>query len=271
VRLPGEGISLTEDRDFRAGRYRLAASLEATGFAAPFDALCLDLLQLSLQLPGPAEAMEAVARRMATWMAALRRRAGLSDEEARGLIGELLSLRALVDRVGWEAAITAWQGPDRGLHDFSLGGAAWEIKTSAGPGSAVWINGLDQLDDTGLTGLVLVHVGLAEAAAGSPLREVAAEARTEVARDAPAALAELQRKLLAAGYTGTEAAGDTTYEVSSISFYHVRDGFPRFRRADAPSGVDEVQYRLQTASIGTYLIGRDEALALLGAGKGAGS
>ena len=152
TRLPGKGISLNEDRDFAAARYRLAASLEGAGFSAPFEALCIDLIRLAESQDEGATALDAIAKRIATWMAALRRRSGLTDEAARGLIGELHCLLALSQVRGWGVAVSAWTGPDDGLHDLSVSGGAWEIKTSMGPASAVWLMAWISLMTPGYSG-----------------------------------------------------------------------------------------------------------------------
>ena len=177
--FPGEGISLGEERNPAEGVYRLAASLEGAAFVGPFEALCLDLIGVAESEVSAVDALAALVRRMATWMASLRRRGGLTDEAVRGLFGELCCLVTAAEAVGWEAAVTGWMGPDDGIHDLVCGGAGWEVKTTLGPGSSLWINGLDQLDDSGLTALFLVHLGLTLDAAGKSLKDLSLEIRRQ--------------------------------------------------------------------------------------------
>jgi hypothetical protein len=259
----GEGIGLSEDRAAGEGVFRLAASLEGAAFVGPFEALCTDLIDVAEGESSAADALGALARRMATWMASLRRRGGLTDEAVRGLFGELCCLTTAADELGWGAAITAWTGPDDGIHDITSNGGAWEVKASAGAGSSVWINGLDQLDDTGLTALVLAHVAMAIDPAGRSLRDVAQSIRSTISAADPAALAEYERKLLAAGFLGTEAAAETPFRVASTSYYRVVDGFPRILRNDVHPGVAEARYQLRIGALQPFGVDSAHALAVL--------
>ncbi len=201
-------------------------------------------------------------------MASLRRRGGLTDEAVRGLYGELSCLTRVAYRLGWGAAVSAWGGPDNGIHDITANGGAWEVKTSLGAGSAVWINGLDQLNDVGLSGLTLVHVTLSLDPAGRSLKDVAQSARTSVSAGAPAAIAEFERKLMAAGFLGTEAAAEVPFRVTATSFYRVVDGFPRILRGDVSTGISEARYQIQVAALAAHALDPDQALDIVSAGVG---
>jgi hypothetical protein len=259
----GEGIGLNEDRAATEGVFRLAASLEGTAFIGPFDALCSDLIDVAEAEGSAVDALGALARRMATWMASLRRRGGLTDEAVRGLFGELCCVATVADALGWGAAITSWTGPDDGIHDITSNGGAWEVKASAGAGSSVWINGLDQLDDAGLSGLVLAHVAMTADPAGRSLRDLAQSIRSVIVERDPAALAEFERKLMAAGFLGSEAAAEMPFRVASTSYYRVTDGFPRILRNEVSVGVAEARYQVRTAALQPYGIDSGPALAIL--------
>jgi hypothetical protein len=267
--FPGEGISLAEDRVASESVYRIAASLEGLAFSGPFEALCLDLIEVAESESDAGSAFLALVRRMAAWMASLRRRGGLTDEEVRGLYGELLCLRSVAGSLGWRAAVTAWLGPDDGIHDLSINGAAWEVKTSLGPGSAVWINGLDQLDEGGLTALFLVHHSLVQDGAGASLKSLTQEIRASISSSDPAASAEYERKLVAAGFLGTEPAADVLLRAASIAHYRVSGMFPRLLRSEVRQGVSEARYQIHVAALQSYGVDPDEALAALDPAGGA--
>jgi hypothetical protein len=259
----GEGIGLSEDRAASEGVFRLAASLEGNAFVGPFESLCTDLIEVAEGEGSAAEALGALARRMAAWMASLRSRGGLTDEAVRGLFGELCCLTSVADELGWGAAITTWTGPDDGIHDITSNGGAWEVKATAGAGSSVWINGLDQLDETGLTDLVLANVVMAIDPAGRSLLDLAQSIRSAISAGDPAALAEYERKLVAAGFLGSEAAAKMPFRVSSTSFYRVGDGFPRIKRSDVPIGVAEARYQIRIPALQPFRIDAGQALAVL--------
>ena len=259
----GEGIGLSEDRAASEGCFRLITSLEGAAFAGPFEALCADLIDVAEGELTAAGSLAALARRMATWMASLRRRGGLTDEAMRGLFGELCCLTNVGDELGWRAAITSWIGPDDGIHDITSSGGAWEVKASAGAGSSVWINGLDQLDDAGLAALVLVHVAMTVDPAGQSLQDLAQLIRSAISTQDPAALAEYERKLLAAGFLGGDVIAETPFRVTSTSYYRVVDGFPRIRRSDVSVGVAEARYQLRVSALQPYRVDAAQALAVL--------
>jgi hypothetical protein len=257
----GEGISFSEGRSPLEDVYRLSATLEGAHFAGPFEALCADLLDVAEAGGGPSVALGVVVRRMSIWMVSLRRRSGLSDEAVRGLMGELHCLRTFAGVTDWAAAVDAWTGPDDGLHDITAGGGAWEVKTSSGAGASVWINGLDQLDGRGLVGLVLAHVHLASDTTGQSLIGLSRELRTEIAGQAPGALSEFERKLVAAGFLGAEPAAEAAYRITSTTFYAVTNETPRILRDDVKLGIEEARYQVRVAALQPFAIDSDRALA----------
>lgn len=60
----------------------------------------------------------------------LHRRGGVSLDQEVGLWGELHVLQSAVTALGPRAALTAWQGPARGEHDFTLTDDDVEVKTT---------------------------------------------------------------------------------------------------------------------------------------------
>ncbi|WP_419729200.1 PD-(D/E)XK motif protein [Lichenicola sp.] len=259
----GEGIGLSEDRAAGEGVFRLIASLEGAAFVGPFEALCADLIDVAEGEVTATGSLSALARRMATWMASLRRRGGLTDEAMRGLFGELCCLTGVAEELEWRTAITTWTGPDDGIHDITSSGGAWEVKASAGAGSSVWINGLDQLDDAGLSALVLVHVTMTIDPAGRSLRDLVQFVRSAISAQDPTALAEFERKLLAAGFLESDVIAETAFRVASTSYYRVVDGFPRILRSDVSIGVAEARYQLRVGALQPYRVEAAQALAVL--------
>jgi len=257
----GEGISFSEQRAPNEGVYRVHSTLEGPHFAGPFEALCGDLIDVAEAATSSGVGLADVARRMSVWMASLRRRSALSDEAVRGLIGELACLEVVAEAIGWAAAVDAWTGPDDGLHDITAGGGAWEVKASTGAGSSVWINGLDQLDDTGLAGLVLAHVHMVPDPGGHSLRMLAQRLRGQIASHSPGGLAEFERKLIAAGHLGAEPSAEVPYRIAAISHFAVADMFPRILRSDVSLGIEEARYQLRTAALQPFAIDTPRALA----------
>ena len=95
-----------------------------------FENLCRDVVRCTALATREAEALTRAIVRMCRWHHLLRggRGDGLSEEEQKGLIGELAVLELLSDLIGPRAAITAWTGPMGSPKDFEFQGHCIEVK-----------------------------------------------------------------------------------------------------------------------------------------------
>lgn len=127
----------------------------------------------------------AVPHAVDTYQALLARRKGLNDEQQRGLFGELLVLRQLVQSCGPETAVESWHGPLAEEHDFFLAGVHLEVKTTAGERRKHMISGVSQLTQAPGTPLWLVSVQITAGVegAGLSLPALVAAARVDLADD----------------------------------------------------------------------------------------
>ena len=78
----------------------------------------------------------------------LARAPRLSEDQEIGLFGELVALDRLIDGVGETKALAAWLGPRVEEHDFVLGEADVEVKTTRSERRIHVIHGLGQLTPT---------------------------------------------------------------------------------------------------------------------------
>ena len=78
----------------------------------------------------------------------LARAPRLSEDQEIGLFGELVALDRLIDGVGETKALAAWLGPRAEEHDFVLGEADVEVKTTRSERRIHVIHGLGQLTPT---------------------------------------------------------------------------------------------------------------------------
>ena len=78
----------------------------------------------------------------------LARAPRLSEDQEIGLFGELVALDRLIDGVGETEALAAWLGPRAEEHDFVLGEADVEVKTTRSERRIHVIHGLGQLTPT---------------------------------------------------------------------------------------------------------------------------
>lgn len=109
----------------------------------------------------------------------LKRDVSLSVEREVGLLGELLVLQRLCNRLEIPDAIAAWRGSESEEHDFSIYSIDVEVKTTSAERRAHWITSLTQLVPTGERALWLISHQVTRAGAGNgrSLRELITEIR----------------------------------------------------------------------------------------------
>jgi hypothetical protein len=224
-----------------------------------FTSLVQDVVTVTSEADDAEAAARAFQFRLGQWQRLLQRdrRSGLTDEEQRGLYGELCVLQDQVLPLLLPLeAVQAWTGPEGTAKDFQFpGGVALEVKTSlARPPHEIRIANERQLDDTGLEALFLlfrlleVHRGSGETL---PHR---VERLRKALSPAPAARALLDERLEDYGYFDVHAVQyrEAGYVPRSAHLYGVRDGFPRITGASLPAGVGGVSYVVSAAACAPF-------------------
>lgn len=226
-------------------KWSILLRLESLPLAPMFSMLCEDILESSRAISGGSP-LSFVLRRLSNWRRLFERGLPnlLSENEIRGLCGELLFLQRLFIRSGKFDAVKAWVGPEQSEQDFQVPEAAWEIKTIRPSGQAVSISSESQLQTT-LRPVDLIVVELAECTVDSQgafsLNTLVENLRSDLADDHDAR--ELfEERLVSAGYvTRSEYDVPTLFE-RSLSAFAVKVGFPRITGEEVKSGVAHVRY-----------------------------
>jgi hypothetical protein len=212
-----------------------------------FERLIEDVLsRLELAKSAPAEVCR---QALDDWRTLLRTATdGPSREKIIGLVGELEVLRILAS-LSPAAALDAWRGPSRSVHDFVQEGDELEVKTTTSvAGSTVSISNIDQLDPhlVNTLHLIVVHAIANEA---SPTLDD----RIDQLISMGIPRGELLKKVDDAGYiyeSGSRIAD--RYEVRSVRAWPVNEDFPGLRAAEIPrtriKGVSKIKYDLNLDS-----------------------
>lgn len=216
-----------------------------------FGAMAHDLVSVIHAEDGTDDArvvMVRVIARIRAWQEfMLRDRSGvLSQEDEIGLHGELHILTELIERLrDSAAAVEAWEGPMRGLHDFVLPVGAMEVKSSvASVGFRAAISSLDQLDQAVRSPLHLAAVRLTDDAVGMTLPERVAATREQLSGSLAAA-SGFSLRLLRYGYIEAMAAHYTRrLKLGDVRLFEVTDGFPALTSRTVPRGVISASYVL---------------------------
>ena len=101
------------------------------------------------------------SRAPSSWFFKKKKFEGLSEEEIRGLIGELLFIKKFSLNEDFKENILRWKGCENGLHDFDFKEKKAEIKTFAQNG-IIRISLIDQLDIQKNKNIYLICFGLSK-------------------------------------------------------------------------------------------------------------
>ncbi len=226
-----------------------------------FQQLCLDIVSAGANARTELEAVELALARTWRWHHLLRGGGGgrLSEEEQKGLIGELLVLdQHLLPNLSPYDSLTAWRGPLGAPKDFEIGRICIEAKARRGAATPhVFITSEHQLDITGCDLLFLYVVELSHAPEGAldafTLIDMARRVRDGMSQD-NAAIDSYETLLAAAGFRWEDDYSDSKWIKGLSRIYEVTDDFPRVTASEISSGVSNVRYSLSLVECERFII-----------------
>jgi Putative PD-(D/E)XK family member, (DUF4420) len=228
----------------------LVLSLEDSTRRDMFSTICADVVSATV-LAGEADALQEFIARLDAWRRFLReRRSGLSRAEAVGLIGELLVLERVLATD--PLALSSWESPNDGLHDFQKNGHALEVKAGIGPSASITISALDQLDTNGLRKLDLLHVRLVENPDGRCLRDIVDDIIDALPDDA--SRRAFENALLRRGLMPDDDSArlQPSIQQRSMDAYSVSNSFPRLVRSQVPIAIIDATFTLDVRAISAF-------------------
>lgn len=219
-----------------------------------FAVLCDDLASHLKYEDAPAALSHEIRGRLYQWSLLFEKAAapGLSPEEQRGLFGELIFLKMLLENTpNALPVLNGWLGTSGGIQDFFFADRAIEVKTTFGnKHQTLVISNAAQLDDSGLAQLWLAHFALETPVsdAGKTLNEAVAELLTLIEKEA-GAVTRFRVKLAEAGYFDTHAGQyeQPAYQIRSEHFYEIKEEFPRIRTTELRPGIETLKYSIRVA------------------------
>jgi hypothetical protein len=248
---------LVESVEQGGGRITFFLREQAGVPGAVFPAVMLDVLEAG-EGASVETATRAALERFSSWQAALSRQAGgMTAPEARGIIGELVVARDLVQpQLGTSGLVEAWRSPeDDHIHDFV--GATWEleVKTAIAPGTYFHVSAEGQLEPAPDNRMFLAAVELEPAGEGTSLNGLVHQLLSgpELTAEVTEALhnAMIRRGALLKT-EGGEAAQQ--YRVVSVDLFEVRNGFPLLPRRSLPGGVSALHYAVSLSACLQYKV-----------------
>jgi hypothetical protein len=217
-----------------------------------FETLCRDVMEFADSAVSEDEALERLIGRTSRWHYLLRggRNDLLTEEEQKGLVGELTVLGRLATLVGPRAAIAAWKGPSGSPKDFELHGHCIEVKSRRSAAQPfVQISNEFQLSDVEGHRLWLCILAVDKVASpfGETLTDTVAKVGSLLLQTDPSIAEEWDHCLSAAGFRLEDDYSEFRWVVSAPAWHEVAVGFPRVE-PPLPPGVADLRYSIALAA-----------------------
>jgi len=155
-------------------------------------------------------------------------------------------------------AVQSWGGHARKAQDFQLqGGLAIEVKTTSENVPSVFnISNTQQLDDSSFKQLFIALVQVNEnRAAGLSLNKLVDEL---IGQLDTRSLDKFKAGLLRVGYLDEHRDQyKELYDLKAISFYQVKEGFPRLTTQNIPEGIKDVKYKISTDACKSFRVSQE--------------
>lgn len=238
-------------------RWSTVISLVQTHYLDLFYQVCFDLIESTRVHQNNITGQSFFFERYKKWQNLLKRnRKGLlSNQEVKGLIGELYFLKnILFKELSYKDAIESWTGPERLKQDFILQDIWFEIKSTTSSSSSVRISSIEQLDIKKTGYLVVIALDKTSSLDHDKITlnklydEICLLLDTEQMRF------DFDNKLFDFGYIDRKEYDNEMYRFMDINYYVVNDSFPRLLKEGIPSEIIEAVYELSLSGIENYRI-----------------
>ena len=246
-------IEVSQRQRPQDGKWTLSFDLLLSEQSDVFAFFCSDILEYTRHCSSEAEGVQLIENRWKQWNLLLekQRKSLLSASEQLGRIGELYTMIQFIQNGRQpEETVSAWVGPEGADRDFEFSDAWYEVKTTGAASQTVTISSFEQLDSnsTGFLRIVRVDKCSPERPDGVTLDSLAGAAKSAMGSRV-SGVAQLEQKLLHAGYlSGTEYSSQK-YIISSCSSYTVNETFPRLLRSAVVPEIVAVRYDISIAAI----------------------
>jgi hypothetical protein len=213
-----------------------------------FEVLCRDVVASAEAAEEELDALNRAVGRTSRWHHLLRGGHSnlLSEEEQRGLIGELIVLDRLAEVIGSRAAIMGWKGPSGAPKDFELRGHCIEVKTRRTAAQPfIQISNEFQLADVAHHRLWLTVLAVERVADpfGEPLNALVSRVGKKYQSDDAMMAMDWELNLAATGYRDEDDYSAFRWVSDQPTWLEVAGDFPRIT-TPLPGGVSNVKYAL---------------------------
>ncbi|MDM8364268.1 PD-(D/E)XK motif protein [Bacillus thuringiensis] len=223
-----------------------------------FIRLCSDLIESSRNQENNVQGLEFVVHRYGQWtkLMEVQRTGLLSENERKGLIGELLFLQELISKgVPIVEAIVGWMGPEGADQDFIYSSGWYEVKAIGAGGRKVSISSLEQFSAPLPGKLILYFVDKTAPTDenGFTLNSKIEEIK-EGLKSSYVASDLFNEKLLKYGYINLPEYSEISYKLRGNNRFLIDEKFPRLTMDNVPAQITNVNYQLSIPAIEPWKI-----------------
>ncbi|MBN3489922.1 PD-(D/E)XK motif protein [Acholeplasma equirhinis] len=220
----------------------LSFSLVDDDYEDLFYIFCNDLIDSS-RLVSPNDGYTFIVNRYDRWRTfGSFNRKYLSENEIKGLLGELIFLKEVLARkYGISSAIEGWTGPEPLKKDFSFEDFWYEVKVANH--DTVTISSLEQLDSENEGYMILYHLEKMSAEAkGLTLNTVVNEIFKMITLDNDRL--NFIMKLASANFFRESYYDQFVFVNNRKGYFRINHKFPRLNRQDLPNAIADIKYEL---------------------------
>jgi hypothetical protein len=182
---------------------------------------------------------------------------GLSLEQQKGLIGELLFLNTLLDDEKTIAnAVNAWTGAEQDFQakDFTLGSVGVEVKFTASKQPRIKVSNERQLDAENLSELFLILFSTeAVKDNGISLNSIVEQTRQKITTEEERSL--FNAKLQLNGYFDEDKEHyGKMYSLKRTFVFIVTSDFPKIVKSQLPLGIYDTSYSIEISAVENFIV-----------------
>lgn len=238
------------------GDYVLSFNLLDDSFSDIFYQFVSDIIDKSYNLKDYSP-IAFVIERWKKWINMFKnpRNVFLSENEVRGLLGELIYLeKYMFNKYGIDKSLESWIGSSLSHKDFEINDTWYELKTIRENALTVTISSMEQLDSNEKGKLVLVKLEPSNESINEPIKLNDYIQRIESYFLNDHQLNVFKEKLDERKYFYTLEYDKYVYSIKSIDHYEVNEEFPRLKVSDLPNSIARVSYDLYIKEIENFKI-----------------
>lgn len=188
---------------------------------------------------------------------------GLSLEQQKGLIGELLFIDTLLyNDIPFVKIFNSWTGPELDDQDFIFGTMGTEIKFTSSKNPSLKITSERQLDNQNLSNLFLTLYTTVETMNnGFSLNSLVYQIRRKIECDLDA-LNLFNKKLIIIGYHEADSENyNKLYSLVKCYYFNISSEFPKITKSQLALGIYNTSYSIELSCLDKFQVDFAKILA----------